>query len=213
MSHPIDPKIDCVFNALLGAEGNRNLLLHFLNAFLAGEIAEPLVWVDILNPHDGKGGGGEGLGLGLIDVLAKDGQGKPYQVEIQLARQVPMNKLLFDWSFLFGKQPLDGRHAKPKPTYSIWLLTENMFAGDGKYAHHFKMRDDKGNAFIEEHGGILLFELDKFHADKIETEKQRWLQFFKDGGRLDNAAPPDWMASQEMQQALKALSLVSGQEG
>jgi|WetSurMetagenome_2_1015567.scaffolds.fasta_scaffold770143_2 hypothetical protein len=34
MRHPIDPKIDCVFKALLGAEDHRNLLVHFLNAVL-----------------------------------------------------------------------------------------------------------------------------------------------------------------------------------
>ncbi|WP_295623182.1 PD-(D/E)XK nuclease family transposase, partial [uncultured Lamprocystis sp.] len=34
MDHPIDPKTDCVFKALLGAEDNRNLLIHFLNATL-----------------------------------------------------------------------------------------------------------------------------------------------------------------------------------
>jgi hypothetical protein len=34
MKHHIDPKIDCVFKALLGAEDNRNLLVHFLNAIL-----------------------------------------------------------------------------------------------------------------------------------------------------------------------------------
>ncbi|MDP4028260.1 MAG: PD-(D/E)XK nuclease family transposase [Gallionella sp.] len=32
MLHAIDPKIDCVFKALLGNEENRNLLIHFLNA-------------------------------------------------------------------------------------------------------------------------------------------------------------------------------------
>jgi len=31
MRHPIDPKVDCVFKALLGAESNRDLLIHFLN--------------------------------------------------------------------------------------------------------------------------------------------------------------------------------------
>jgi hypothetical protein len=50
MRHAIDPKIDCVFKALLGTEENRNLLIHFLNAFLAQELTEPIVWVEILNP-------------------------------------------------------------------------------------------------------------------------------------------------------------------
>jgi hypothetical protein len=30
MRHPIDPKVDCVFKALLGAESNRDLLIHLL---------------------------------------------------------------------------------------------------------------------------------------------------------------------------------------
>ena len=70
MQHAIDPKIDCVFKALLGSDENRNLLIHFLNAFLAQELTEPLVWVDILNPHNVK----EFLSdkLSIVDVKAKD---------------------------------------------------------------------------------------------------------------------------------------------
>ena len=52
MKHPIDPKIDCVFKALLGAERNRRLLIHVLNAILAGELAAPLTGVEILNPYN-----------------------------------------------------------------------------------------------------------------------------------------------------------------
>jgi hypothetical protein len=54
MQHAIDPKIDCVFKALLGSDENRNLLIHFLNAFLSQELSEPLVSVDILNPYNDK---------------------------------------------------------------------------------------------------------------------------------------------------------------
>jgi hypothetical protein len=43
MKHSIDPKIDCVFKALLGAERNRRLLIHLLNAILTGELAAPVV--------------------------------------------------------------------------------------------------------------------------------------------------------------------------
>ena len=79
MRHAIDPKIDCVFKALLGAEENRNLLIHFLNAFLAGELSEPIVWVDILNPYNEK----EFLSdkLSIVDVKAKDGHERIYQLQ------------------------------------------------------------------------------------------------------------------------------------
>ncbi len=42
MRHPIDPKIDCVFKALLGAEANRRLLIHFLNAVLGADLPAPV---------------------------------------------------------------------------------------------------------------------------------------------------------------------------
>jgi len=70
MQHAIDPKIDCVFKALLGAEENRNLLVHFLNAFLGQELSEPLVSVEILNPYNAQ----EYLTdkLSIVDVKARD---------------------------------------------------------------------------------------------------------------------------------------------
>jgi hypothetical protein len=43
MKHSIDPKIDCVFKALLGAERNRRLLIHLLNAILTGDLLAPVV--------------------------------------------------------------------------------------------------------------------------------------------------------------------------
>jgi predicted transposase/invertase (TIGR01784 family) len=82
MKHRIDPKIDCVFKALLGSEENRNLLVHFLNAILANDLAAPITEAEILNPYNDK----EFLDdkLSVVDVKAKDGQGRLYQVEIQL---------------------------------------------------------------------------------------------------------------------------------
>jgi len=52
MRHAIDPKIDCVFKALLGTEANRALLIHFLNAILGPELPRPITWVEILNPYN-----------------------------------------------------------------------------------------------------------------------------------------------------------------
>ena len=82
MKHQIDPKIDCVFKALLGAEDNRNLLVHFLNAIIGSDIAAPLTGVDILNPYNDK----EFLEdkLSIVDVKARDNNGNLYQIEIQL---------------------------------------------------------------------------------------------------------------------------------
>ena len=70
------------------------------------------------------------------------------------------------------------------------------------------MRDEQGQT-LTPHGGIWLLELKKFNANKVETEDQRWLKFFKDGERLNDEALPDWMITQEMKQAMSTLSTFS----
>ena len=55
MRHPIDPKIDCVFKALLGTEDNRALLIHFLNAMLDETLPSPVTDVAILSARRPSG--------------------------------------------------------------------------------------------------------------------------------------------------------------
>ena len=73
------------------------------------------------------------------------------------------------------------------------------------------MRDEQGNTLMQ-HGGIWLLELKKFKANRIETEDQRWLKFFREGEQLNDEALPDWMITQEMKQAMNTLSIFSEKE-
>ena len=208
MRHAIDPKIDCVFKALLGSEENRNLLIHFLNAFLAQDLAEPLVWVDILNPYNDK----EFLSdkLSIVDVKARDSHDRLYQIEIQLTSYAHLpSRIIYNWADIYSQQLKSGQeYHELRPTYSIWLLAENLIVDDNAYVHHYKMRDEQGQT-LTPHGGIWLLELKKFNANQVETEDQRWLKFFKDGERLNDEALPDWMITQEMKQAMSTLSTFS----
>ncbi len=71
-----------------------------------------------------------------------------------------------------------------RPTYSIWLLGEDLLRDDPDYAHRYRLRDDRGRALLD-HGGMYLLELIEFAAERVETEQERWLAFFRDGERLD----------------------------
>ena len=208
MRHAIDPKIDCVFKALLGAEENRNLLLHFLNAFLAQELQEPLVWVEILNPYNEK----EFLTdkLSIVDVKARDSHERLYQIEIQLTSfgHLPA-RIIYNWTDIYSQQLKGGQgYDLLKPTYAIWLLAENLITQDKHYVHHYKIRDEQGKTLTEQ-GGIWLLELKKFAATHIESEEQRWLKFFADGEQLNDDTLPEWMITQEMKQAMSTLSTFS----
>jgi predicted transposase/invertase (TIGR01784 family) len=211
MQHPIDPKIDCVFKALLGAERNRNLLAHFLNAVLINDLSAPITTVAILNPYNDP----ESLDdkLSIVDVKAQDQQGQTYQIEIQLSshRHLPA-RMLYTWADLYSQQLNSGEDYNAlRPTYAIWLLAENLIKDDLIYARDYQLREPRGRALIP-HGGIWLLELNKYAGELIETEQQRWLKFFKDGESLDDAQLPDWMNTDEMRQAMTTLRQFSEKE-
>ncbi len=211
MQHPIDPKIDCVFKALLGSEANRRLLVHFLNAILGQDLPAPVVEVVLLNPYNER----EFLGdkLSVVDVKARDEAGRIYQVEIQLLvlPDLPA-RILYGWKDLYSAQLASGQdYGDLKPTYAIWLLGETLLADRPGYAHRFRLRDEGGRELVE-HGEICLLELTKFGADEVHTEEQRWLKFFNEGERLDAGRLPDWMQTEEMRQAMGTLKEFSEKE-
>jgi predicted transposase/invertase (TIGR01784 family) len=211
MKHAIDPKIDCVFKALLGAERNRRLLIHFLNAMLAGELAAPIVAVEILNPYNER----EFLDdkLSIVDVKARDRADRLYQIEIQLLNipDLPA-RILYGWADLYSAQLRDGDgYERLQPTYAIWLLGQTLRPRIAEAIHCFRLRDDQGRSLLE-HGGIWLLELSKCRIDIVETERDRWLKFFIEGDRLDADHLPAWMQTEEMRQAMNTLKAFSEKE-
>ncbi len=212
MKHQIDPKIDCVFKALLGAENNRNLLVHFLNAIIGSDLSASIDSVEIINPYNEK----EFLEdkLSIVDVKAKDTAGTIYQIEIQLVSYTNLpERILYNWADIYSQQLQSGDHFHVlRPTYSIWLLADNLLENDTDYIHTYKIKDEKGRT-LNNHCGIWLLELEKFNAQQIETEQQRWLRFFKEGDSLnDEAGLPDWMTTEEMRQAMNTLRQFSEKE-
>ena len=211
MKHRIDPKIDCVFKALLGSEENKDLLIHFLNAMLGLELGAPVTDVVIRDPHNGK----ESLNdkLSIVDVKAKDATGRLFQVEIQLLQYGHLtSRIAYGWADIYSQQLQSGTdYDELQPTYSIWILSDNLLPDDGLYVHDYKLRDHIGNALLE-NGGIWLFELKKFNAQTVATEEQRWLRFLKEGEALDDQALPEWMYTREMEKAMKTLMQFSEKE-
>jgi ATP-dependent Lon protease len=90
-------------------------------------------------------------------------------------------------------------------------LGEDLLRGDPCYAHRYRLRDERDRCLLD-HGGIDLFELNKFAAEQVETEEQRWLKFFKDGEHLNADHLPDWMQTPEMRQAMTTLKAFSDKE-
>jgi len=187
------------------------LLIHFLNAILAGELAAPLTEVEILNPYNER----EFLDdkLSIVDVKARDSSGRLYQIEIQLLNipELPA-RILYGWADLYSAQLQDGDgYDQLQPTYSIWLLGQTLRPGVTDAVHRFRLRDDQGGSLVN-HGGIWLLEPSKCRIAAVETEQDRWLKFFIEGGRLDAERLPAWMQTEEMRQAMSTLKAFSEKE-
>ncbi|WPL19664.1 PD-(D/E)XK nuclease family transposase [Thiorhodovibrio winogradskyi] len=133
-----------------------------------------------------------------------------YQIEIQLLsyRDLPA-RISYGWADLYSSQLSDGEpYSTLKPTYAIWLLAEDLLPDPDAYLHDFRLRDPQGRSLLN-HGGIWLLELNKFHAEWVNTEQERWLKFFKEGVTLDTDALPPWMQTPEMRQAMRTLERFS----
>ncbi len=211
MKHRIDPKVDCVFKAILGAEDNRHLLVHFLNAILGAELPSPITSVELLNPAsdrefiDNK--------MHIVDVKARDNASRLFQVEIQMATERDLRqRMVYCWTDLFAKQIQSGeRYLRLQPAYSIWLVNAVLTTHDPTPIHRYKIRDESCQTLIE-HGGIWLIELKKCQLLEVVNEEQRWLKLFIEGDTLDDVNLPDWMQTPEMRKAMKVLQDFSDKE-
>ena len=178
MKHRIDPKIDCVFKALLVSVENRNLLVHFLNAILTSDLTAPINEVEILNPYNDK----EFLDdkLSVVDVKAKDNDGRLYQIEIQLLtyRHLP-ERMVYTWCDIINQQLQSGYdYSLLKPVYSIWLLAENLLPGETDYAHEYKLQNRRGRS-LADLGGIHLLELKLSRRNGLKPRNNAGYSFSK----------------------------------
>ena len=211
MKHRIDPKVDCVFKALLGREDNHPLLINFLNAFLLSDLGQPITEVKVLNPYVDQ----EFIGdkLGIVDVKACDSKQRLHQIEIQLLIKPWLReRIAYNWAKLVAQQLHEGDdYERVRPTYSIWLLDANLVS-DNIVTHRYKLRDENARP-LGDHGGIWLLELNKFAADTpIQTDDERWLKFFREGEQLDDEHLPDWMQTNVMRKAMDTLRVFSEKE-
>ena len=212
MKHSIDPTVDCVFKAILGAEEHKNLLLHFLNNVVKPPV--PLQQVELLNPYNEK----EFLSdkLTVVDVKAHDETGIVYQIEIQLAVHAFLpERMLYTWSDLYQSQLVSGESFKQlRPVISIWLLTQPLITDSSAYHHCFQLYDSKNKRLLSSHCSIHILELSKWTLQQPETlaleAEDLWCYFFRNAKRWEELPP--LANTLEMRQAMSVLRQFSERE-
>ena len=206
MKHRIDPTVDYVFKALLGAEENRDLLLDFLNALLAPP--EPFADVEILNPFVPAQFDGDDYTV--VDVKAQTASGLLFQVEIQLqVRPRLAARMVYTLADLYQAQLASGGDfTELRPVHAIWLLDENLLRGSDRWLHRFQLRDQPSGLLLSDHLTVHTVELRKWRLPELPlAPADRWVYFFREARHWD-ALPPA-LQTPEMHKAMAVLNRIS----
>ena len=206
MRHLIDPLVDCVFKALLGDPDNTDILLSFLNAFLAPD--EPLTDVQLVNPTVP----GEFVGDDhrVLDVRARDLQGREIQVEVQLrVRPWMSSRVLYSWADLYQSQLQRGEHFRTlRPVVSIWVLAEDLLPRSSAWHHVFRAWDPVARVALSEHMVIHTVELQKWRPRGAPlASDDRWAYFLKEGHAWRDL--PAAVRTPELEKAMSVLERFS----
>ena len=213
MSRKVDPKVDCVFKAILGAEANTNLLIHFLNAVLRPPEAERITAVELLNPFKDKEY--EEDKLSIVDVSARDKAGRVFQIEIQLhgiGSLVP--RIVYNFCDLVASQLKDGENYRLlRPVIAIWILNGVLIQGSTSPHHTFCLYDAGHGVTLDPRYQIHTLELPRWEKAPVVEELDRWVWFLRHGDEVDPGGPlPEVLNTPEMRQAMGVLKQISEKE-
>ena len=206
MKPHIDPKVDCVFKALLGSEEHKSLLLHFLNAVFARDPGLRINSVDLLNPYNEREF--ETDKLSVVDVKARDAQGRIYQIEIQLELHPGLtSRMLYTWSTIYHRQIEKGKDFdKLKPVIAIWLLNETLFDAPDGWHLPFVVWNREHEIELSADFRLHLLQLPIWQKkEQPQEDLDRWMYLFTQGEEVDIASPPAMLESDEMKEAMGVL--------
>ena len=172
---------DIVFKIVFGAQKNSRILRALLNALLSLSGADRITKLTLLPGANDKTYLEE-KGV-ILDVKAQDGQGRFYNIELQLSNKehyVP--RVLYYLTKLFAGQLDSGdQYDKLTKTISISILDFTLFP-DLKDLHStYRLHDAKHQRELSDILEVHFLELTKFRhkPPSLRTPLERWLYFLK----------------------------------
>ena len=186
---PIDPMLDPVIRRLFATEGNKDILLGFLNAVL-DHIASPLaVSIELVPPRNPRSSKEDKETE--VDVRARDADGRIFQIEVQLDPGGPLTKrMIYGASVLYASTINKGdSYAQLKPVISIWLLRDRLPHNNGPKnpVSVYRLRDDDGK-ILHDYPVIVVIELQNWTKNAtFKEELELWFYFFVHGKELSLA--------------------------
>jgi predicted transposase/invertase (TIGR01784 family) len=187
MATYINPYTDFGFKKLFGEEGNKDLLIDFLNQLLP-----PHRQIEDLNFRNVENSGDLPTERkAIFDVHCKAASGERFIVEMQKTKiKYFKDRSLFYVTFPIREQAQKGEwNFKLEPIYFVAILDFEYDEEEEKrkFRRDISLKDQDGDLFSDKlHFRFLQMPLFKHKPEELETKFDKWCYFLKNLESFDN---------------------------
>lgn len=182
----VDIKNDVAFRKIFGNENKTEVLISFLNAVLCLQDNKKIAEVTIITPYQlPELSGGK---VTILDLKAKDQNGKTYIIEMQVAHVDGFHKrVLYYASKSYSSQISRGDDYKElMPTLFIGILDFVATKSDNYISRHIVTNAETNEHFIKDIE-FNFIELPKFNKQATELNSiiDQWVYFLKNAENIE----------------------------
>jgi predicted transposase/invertase (TIGR01784 family) len=174
------PSLDFVFKGIFGTEENKDeVLLRFINQAVRETEPKPFISLTLVNTHIDKDMIDDKRSV--LDVRAKNEDGKQVNVEIQIKSKKNMAKrTLYYWAKLYEEQLSESKpYSDLKKTITMNIMVSRLLPNE-RFHNVFHLREDHTGELLVDDIEIHFFELSKLtKAHGMDDPLVRWLTFIK----------------------------------
>ena len=212
MAIGIDPTVDFAFKKLLGSPDHPAITLHFLNAVLAG--SRTIASVEFINPFMEQEF--EGDKLAILDVRARDDQGRSLNIEMQTTAPGEFRQRLAYYmaSQYVGQMREGDRYQDLMPSIGICVLQASLFPESPHLHLDFQMRERRDiDHLLSDSRQIHLLELPKYTLpsdnEEITNPIEQWAYFFQRADGLTRKQLTDRLSDSAFIEAAGVLEMIA----
>ncbi|MBL8614374.1 MAG: Rpn family recombination-promoting nuclease/putative transposase [Deltaproteobacteria bacterium] len=198
----IDPRVDIVFHAIFADPANEAARIDLLSSVLDLELTEARVEspFQIGSYEDDHGV--------VVDVLAKDAQGRTYHIEMQRRAEPGLaQRMLYAWARLYAGQLERGAaYTDLRPVISLWICEQDAFPDSPAPQLRFEPRDLAEGRALHSDMRIEVLQLRRWARERaalLGRPAGRWFWFFNEAATA--AAAPDEVLSPGVEEAMTVL--------
>ncbi|WCL51382.1 Rpn family recombination-promoting nuclease/putative transposase [Leptospira sp. GIMC2001] len=178
---------DLVFKSVFTKDPK--LLISLINCILFPERKREIEELIILNPEIPTSFSKDKRSI--LDIRAKDTEGREFQVEVQVGFQgVFIKRSIFYLAGMIRDQLKEGDgYSELRAVYQINLVDFELFPSSD-YFSKYSLREEKNPELrLTDDLEIVFLELPKFlkHLEELETELDYWIYLFKNSAKIEES--------------------------